>query len=219
MAIQIDGATSKPSHAYIHCRPDGSPFYVGKGTEKRANSFRTRNPYYGHVVSKHGEDNILVGLLECSSDKIAFDLEQGIIKCLKRMGVELTNMNEGGTGFTQGHTPWHKGKTGVYSDEVRAKISAATKKQMQDPARREINRNNMLGVKHSDETKAKIGAANRGNKYSVGRTASTETKLKMAEAKKGNTVARGRVWVTNGETTKMVYKNNIPEGFKLGRKL
>ena len=203
------------SYAYIHCRPDGTPFYVGKGTEKRANSLVERNEYYGKVVKKHGALNILKGSLPCSSDKIAFDLEKGIIKCLKRMGVKLTNMTNGGDGFETGHIPWNRG--GSLSDEMKKHLSEKNTEVMAAPERREINRQAMLGntnrrgATHTPESIEKMRISSTGYK------ASDETKAKMSLAHKGNTVAKGRIHINNGEINKMVYPNQIPEGFNKGR--
>ena len=33
----------------------------------------------------------------------------------------------------------------------------------------------------------------------------------------GNTIAKGRIYVNNGKITKMVYPDEIPDGFKKGR--
>lgn len=100
-------------YAYVHCRPDGSVFYVGKGDEKRISYVRRHhNPHHCSVVEKHGIKNILVGALECSDEATALALEVGLIKRLSSMGVRLTNMTSGG-------------ETPKFSDEVRAKIAAA----------------------------------------------------------------------------------------------
>jgi hypothetical protein len=111
------------SFAYLHCKPDGTPFYVGKGTVRRSKKLYGRNEYHTRTVEKYGKDNILIGRIECSDDDIAFELERGIIKCLKRSDVELTNMTEGGLGGLQDQVPWNKGKK--FTDEHRAKLSAA----------------------------------------------------------------------------------------------
>jgi hypothetical protein len=39
----------------------------------------------------------------------------------------------------------------------------------------------------------------------------------MSAIHKGNTVAKGRIHINNGEINKMVYPNQIPEGFNKGR--
>jgi hypothetical protein len=111
------------SYAYLHCKPDGTPFYVGKGTVRRSRKLYDRNERHTRTVAKYGKENILIGRMECSTDDIAFELEAGLIKCLKRSGVDLTNMTEGGLGGFQHQVPWNKGKT--FSEEHRAKLSKA----------------------------------------------------------------------------------------------
>ena len=135
--------------AYLHCRPDGTPFYVGKGTTKRSNKLYGRNPYHTNVVEKHGKENILVGYLECSTEETAYELERGIIKCLKRMGISLTNQTEGGIGGLQDRESWNKGKPGCYSEETIKKMSDAKK------GKTTWNK----GKKWSAETRAKMSLA------------------------------------------------------------
>lgn len=101
-------------YAYIHCRPDGSPFYVGKGKDRRCYEMRGRSSHHQNVINKYGANNILVGKLECSSENIAFDLEKGLIKCHRRMEVELTNKTDGGDGVSGL----------VHTSETKEKISA-----------------------------------------------------------------------------------------------
>jgi len=138
------------SLAYIHCRPDGTPFYVGKGTPERSVRTSYRNPYYKNVVDKHGKKNILKGFIECSSEQIALDLEKGIIKCFKRMGIKLTNMTEGGEGIS-GHK---------HTKETKRIIGEASRKTMTGRKASSEARANMskaaTGRLHTDETKEKI---------------------------------------------------------------
>ena len=100
------------SFAYIHCKPDGVPFYVGKGALRRARYLGERNAHHKAIVNKYGIANILKGVIDCSSDKIALELEVGLIKCLRRMGTKLANFTDGGEGLN-GQTGWLKGKTWV----------------------------------------------------------------------------------------------------------
>jgi hypothetical protein len=139
--------------AYVHCRPDGSVFYVGKGRGARAKAIENvrRNPYYMKTVAKYGAGSIGVGLLECSSEKTAFELEIGLIRCFKRAGARLTNLTDGGEGkrgcpnspeanartadknrgqkrsdeFRRRASEWMTNR--VVSEDTRAKISAAVK--------------------------------------------------------------------------------------------
>jgi hypothetical protein len=168
--------------AYIHCRPTGEPFYVGKGTLSRATSFAPRNAYYSNVVKKHGEVNILIGRLECSDDKTAFELEKGLIKLLTQQGYAITNMTAGGEGFVSGGVPWNKGKKGVSggwnkgrvcSDETKQKISRSVTEQMKSPERRLIN-----------------SMAQRGNTYRRGTVLSVETREKISLKNRGVASAR-----------------------------
>jgi hypothetical protein len=105
------------SFAYIHCKPTGVPFYVGKGALRRAKYLGERNQHHQNIVAKYGSENILIGTMECSTPEIAYDLEAGIIKCLRRSGVELCNLTAGGDG---GRSP---------SEETRKRLSEAAKKR------------------------------------------------------------------------------------------
>ena len=101
-------------YAYIHCKPDGTPFYVGKGNDARVSHVpRKENVGHCRTVSKYGLENILVGKMECSTEDIAYDLERGLIKRLRKMGLNIVNCNSGGRG---GYS---------ISEETRAKMAAS----------------------------------------------------------------------------------------------
>ena len=120
--------------AYVHCKPDGIPFYVGKGRVERAKRLDAshHNVHHARVVTKYGRENIGVGFIPCSSEAIAFDLEKGLIKCLKRANVKLANLTEGGEGVAGPKSPEHI-----------AKLSLALKG----------HKGSMLGKKHSESTR------------------------------------------------------------------
>jgi group I intron endonuclease len=142
-------------YAYIHRKPNGIPFYVGKGTLRRANSLKQRNPYYLATVKKYGVENIVVNSFECNSEEDAFELEMFLIECLKESGIKLTNCTNGGEGAS-GY---------VHSEEVRAKMSAISKRRIYKP--------------HSIETIAKIKESNKG------KVRSAETRARISMAVKG----------------------------------
>jgi len=87
------------SLVYVHARPHvaslASIFYVGKGSDSRSTLFSRRNPHHMNIIRKYGSKNIQVGKMQCSSESIAFSLERGLIKCLRRSGVNLVNMTRG----------------------------------------------------------------------------------------------------------------------------
>ena len=163
----LPDAGGKQFYAYIHAKPDGTPFYAGKGNGRRLNMFHRRNQHHKNIVAKYGRRNILIGRLDCSDESTAFDLEMGLIKCIKRMGIELTNLTDGG-----------HGPSGlIVTPEQRAKISATL--------------TGRPGRPWTEEAKAKVGAANRGKKRTPeqrakmgrkNRFVSDETRVKLSAA-------------------------------------
>ena len=88
-------------YTYLHCRPDGTPFYVGKGNNrfgKRSHEFRRRNQYHQHIVSKYGRENILIYIFPCESEEQAFADEAQQIAQLRQAGYSLCNLTDGGEG-------------------------------------------------------------------------------------------------------------------------
>ena len=157
-------------YTYIHSKPDGMPFYVGKGVLKRTKSLNAnRNPYYLSTVEKYGAKNIIINKFECASEANAFELEMFVIETLKEKRVKLTNFTDGGEGVSGM----------ICSAETRTKISNATKGK----TRSEETRNKMsawqIGRTLPAETKAKISTANKGTVHSE------EYKVKMSILKKG----------------------------------
>lgn len=71
------------------------PFYVGKGKGDRWR-FMKRNDYFNRVVAKH---KVCVCILHDNLDeKTAFDYEWYYIDYYRNMGIELTNVADGGEG-------------------------------------------------------------------------------------------------------------------------
>jgi len=186
------------SGAYIHVRPDNSVFYVGKGTRKRSRSMK-RNPFHDNIVSKYGKENIKIGFIECSSEYIAFELEKGMIKCFRRMNINLANMTDGGEGcanpteetrkkisfFQKGkkckpRTPEHSANASasqigrIHKEETKLKISMANKGKKR--TKEQIEKMSITAFNSSQETRAKIRSALTGKKHSE------ETRKKMSQS-------------------------------------
>jgi hypothetical protein len=177
-------------YAYIHCKPDGSPFYVGKGKGARCYRLKRDNPYHQRVVAKYGQQNILVGRLECSSEENAFKLEKGLIKCLRNAGMPIVNLTDGGDGAS-GH---------IHSEETKQRIGSSNsiklkgRKPSEETCRKAIAAK--TGSHLTDEQKARIGAGNKGKVRSeqfceilrvraTGRKQSAEAIEKTASANRG----------------------------------
>lgn len=137
-------------YAYIHARSDTMNahgiFYVGKGSGSRSGRFVMscgRNKWHNNIAKKYGYENILVGRLECSNENIAFELEKGLIRCLRGMGVALTNRTDGGEGMSgYRYSEVSKAKMResrknvVFSVAYRKNLSDAQLARYQDPAAR-----------------------------------------------------------------------------------
>lgn len=161
-------------YTYLHCKPNGDPFYVGKGLGKRSHVFTSgRNKHHQRIVAKHGRENIGVFVFPCDTEAQAHADEIQQIAQLRREGYELSNKSSGGEG----------GMSGVKtSPETRARMSAS---------------NQLRGKKLSSEHRAKFSAAQQHRapysaerlaKMSIamkGRTLSSDHRAKISAARKG----------------------------------
>lgn len=101
--VHYDEDLDQRPYVYLHSKPNGDVFYVGKGTKKRAFCFnRQYNSYYANIIAKYGDKDIQVTLIPVQSEKEAFDLEKDLIALL-RLSFNLANMTEGGDGFTSAY--------------------------------------------------------------------------------------------------------------------
>lgn len=100
-------------YVYLHKKPNGEVFYVGKGKGSRAYSPHGRNPYWKAVVNKHGYfvEIVQSGLQEW----YAYELEELLTYYygLKQDGGTLVNLCYGGGG-NNGY---------LFTDDVKSKIS------------------------------------------------------------------------------------------------
>ena len=90
----------KEFYTYLHCKPSGVPFYVGKGCGDRCYNFNTRNNHHKNIVKKYGKENILVYIFNCESEEQAFSDEVQQIKQLRKELHKLANQTDGGDGHS-----------------------------------------------------------------------------------------------------------------------
>ena len=146
-------------YTYIHCRPDGIPFYVGKGIHYRTTEFARRNQHHKNIVAKYGKENIQIIAFKKDSEESAFKSEIRLIRMLRNAGFELANRTNGGEGVSgYKHTKDACIKMSLdrignkHTDEQREKIAKS-----------------ISGIKRSVETRLKISLARKGMKFSAKR--------------------------------------------------
>ena len=173
-------------YTYLHCKPNGEFFYVGKGYGCRSRIFTSgRNRHHRNVVAKYGEKNIGVFEFLCDSEQDAFADEIQQIAQLRSEGYQLVNLSSGGDGPSTGINP---------SEEVRKKLSIALIKACASPELRAkrsahmMGRKHGLGYKHSKEELAKMSSAKLGNKCGAGNKGNTipqSVRTKIANTLRG----------------------------------
>lgn len=84
-------------YTYMHCRPDGTPFYFGKGSGVRAYKRGGRNTFWHRIVNKYGDRKVVI-LAKFDSENEAYEHEKFLINCFKSLGFILTNYSVGGDG-------------------------------------------------------------------------------------------------------------------------
>lgn len=198
--------------AYIHAKPNTEDasgiFYIGKGTPSRAHSTKERNKHYANIVRKH--EKILISTMECSTEEMAYELEKGLIKLFRSMGVKLTNKTDGGVGIP-----------GLDMETVKG--DKHWTKRMPEKVKRGEN-HILFGKKLSEEHKAKIrktgekhgmygkGYLLAGEKHPrFGKPCPDNVKAAASAANKGkiawNRGESGRRWINNGIEAKMIFPN------------
>lgn len=198
---------NKKFYVYIHTKPNGEVFYVGKGTAKRAWKKNHRNRLW-HYTAKDGYEVIIKDYYD--TDEEAQTAEIKLVAEYRSLGYNLVNQTDGGDGGSTGR---------VWSEKTRKKLSKASAgenngmfgKTHTDDVKKLISENNkgsrngMFGQHHSEETKKKLRAAWKRRRLTgtseetrallskirtgtgngmYGRTHSAETKLKMSEIAK-----------------------------------
>jgi hypothetical protein len=147
---------------YSHHKPDGTLFYIGKGSVKRAYAKDNRNPYWKNIVAKHGSYKVEI-LASWPTEAEAFEHEKLLISCFRDLGFSLANVTNGGDGVSgHKHSAESKAKMSAFQSvfqntekmcltrqmcgemsklpERRAAHSALVKTQMSNPANREKSR-------------------------------------------------------------------------------
>lgn len=164
-------------YVYLHTRPDGVVFYVGKGRIKRAWSTRNRNPHWAAVVAKYGGFKVEI-VAQGLSEKAAIEAEANLIAYHRKLGV-LTNILDRGDIAPSSHPEVAKkialSLTGIKrSEETKEKLKAVVRTQEWRRNMSEAAKGKIL----SEATRKKISTANSQRK------ASEKTRLLLSEQAK-----------------------------------
>ena len=147
-------------YVYAYLRKDGTPYYIGKGSGKRAWTKST-----GEVGKPTDLSKIIIVESNLSSVG-AFAIERRLIRWYGRIDQNTgilrnqTNGGDGGNGARPGN---------ILSAETKKKISLAHKGKKQNPM--------------SDESKKKLSASLKGK--NLGRQMSQQEKIKRSNSLKG----------------------------------
>jgi hypothetical protein len=143
---------------YRHIRLDkNQPFYIGIGKDiKRAYERRSRSKHWLNIANKGYEVEILFEDIEwkeaCKKEIEFIELYGKVIDKQEGTLVNLTKGGEGTLGYDNGSHFW-QGKS-IYPHMREALIKSAKS--------RVKGKNAFFGKVHSEETKIKIGLANKG---------------------------------------------------------
>jgi hypothetical protein len=197
-------------YGYLRAR-DGTPYYIGKGTGRRALVSNGR-------VKVPKDKSRVIFFSENLTEQEAFSLEIKLIakwgRVVNGSGV-LLNITEGGEGFS-GLKPWNLGTKGMYSSDPKGKLKGTS--LFKDLVTGEIFRakpcevkdrkDRIVGVRFgipvSAEHKEKISAHLKGRKKSE------------AHRENCSKAFKGLLWIHNFETglTKRIKPGlGVPPGF------
>jgi hypothetical protein len=143
MVAEYVSQPTQEFYVYTHARPDGTVFYVGKGTARRAWDFSPsrRTAHHKNITAKYGVDSIRIVVFPAASEQLAFQLERAMIHQMRAAGAVLVNLTDGGEGvsgrrmtevqasaLSKGRRSW--AERGINS-EIRARICSGLDKGRQ----------------------------------------------------------------------------------------
>jgi hypothetical protein len=199
-------------YVYLHRRlSSDAPFYVGKGSGRRAQDCFSRNAHWKRIYAKDG-GRTLEYIVRDVDEEFALLVEAEVIDQYRRVGIKLANITSGGDGVTgMRHSEATKAKfrARVISKETRLKMSEAQiafgSRPFSESAKAAAlawhlaNPSPFKGRSHSPETRATMVASwatrklmpisqETRQKISIavkGRPKSSETRAKLSAAKTG----------------------------------
>ena len=186
----------KEFYAYIHRRPDGSAFYVGKGCGRRAFDMCSRNQHHKRIVAKIGKENVNIEVLPAESESHALALEAALIKIMKRHGYSIANMTNGGEQGPNGYKHTPEAKERIRQSSVGRKHMAGKK-----PSIESVDKNRAAALVQWEKIRVgEIAPPKRIGRRGERTTAEHRRELKNISQRKRRAIAKSLV--TNLQTNK-----------------
>lgn len=223
-------------YVYLYVKPDGTPFYIGKGKEDRylyhlqeAKKSRTKDSNKLKIntirkILKQGLEPQIRFIDTDLSEEQAFELEEFLIKEIGRIDLgtgTLTNLTNGGEGLSglirdiSGENNPNHGNTGDKSAWWGRKHSEETKEKMRlaqlGRVITEEHKQKMRKPK-SEQGRANIAKARLESDY----RSSEETKHKLSESLKGRpSPMKGKSWTDEQRQRMSDQRKGLPKPKKL----
>lgn len=218
-------------YVYIYKKPDGTPFYVGKGKGERMFDHLTEakkgvKSLKCNIIRKiwrNGKEPLIEKVKENLLEHEAFELEKSLISKYGRINKKtgtLANLTDGGEGaggqVLSAETKEKLRQLGLgrkHTEESKTKmkliaLSKGTAVVFDEKVREKI-RQALIGRKLSDETKRKISDACKGKPPTFkGRKHSDETRKKISESIKNSSKTN------KGKKTAEEIRKKISESLK-----
>lgn len=128
---------------YVDCKPDGTPFYVGKGSYARLNDKRKRNKHHTNICAKY--PNWYRGIAFMGNEQNAFAKEIELIAKYKSSLVNQTDGGQGSSGLPR-------------TFEWKSKIALSVKSKWANPAIKQKMIEGLKKAHNSQETREKMQA-------------------------------------------------------------
>lgn len=182
--------TTNIYYVYKHTFSNGS-VYIGKGKNKRAYNFHKRNKMWNNHYAKYGAPIIELCFVELDED-LAFLIEVELISKYKESAVKLINMTTGGEGASGLPMDILKKRNEAIKrthnkDEIKLKVSLASKKIHADIKIKEKHRAAVIKAQNTPEAKALK------SKNAKGRIQTIETREKRSASMRGRKLSEDHV--------------------------